>query len=259
MTTAGTDAKGPSPFFAVQADRRFSYCLYAPAARGPLPLVVVVHGTQRMAERYRDAYRGFAEEHGCLVVAPLFPAGADEPGDLSGYKRLEFRGTRYDLVLLAMLDEIALRYPVRTDRFHLHGFSGGGQFAHRFALLHPERLASVSVGAPGRITRIDPGTPWWLGTADVEERFGRRLDLPTLRTVPVQMVVGDRDLDTTEIAEPGIDAGGATRIDRLRSLRANFERHGIGVDLVLLPGIGHRGLEVQPAVQRFLAARLGAG
>jgi poly(3-hydroxybutyrate) depolymerase len=126
MTAAGTDARGPSPFFATQVDRRFSYCLYAPAARGPLPLVVVVHGTQRMAERYRDAYRGFAEEHGCLVVAPLFPAGADEPGDLSGYKRLAFRGTRYDLVLLAMLDEVALRYPVRTDRFHLHGFFGAG-------------------------------------------------------------------------------------------------------------------------------------
>ena len=259
--TIGLDARGPSPFFAAQADRRFSYCLYSPGLHspgvpGPWPVVVVVHGTQRMAERYRDAYRDFAEEHGCLVVAPLFPAGADEPGDLSGYKRLEFRGTRYDLVLLAMLDEIAADLPARVDRFHLHGFSGGGQFAHRFALLHPERLASVSIGAPGRVTRIDPDTPWWLGTADVAERFGRALDLAELRRVPVQMVVGAEDTDTAEIAEPGLDAGGATRIDRLHALQANFERHGIAVELTLLPGVGHRGLQVQPTVQRFLAAQL---
>jgi poly(3-hydroxybutyrate) depolymerase len=251
--TTGLDARGPSPFFAAQVDRRFSYCLYVPAEIRHV--VVVVHGTQRMAERYRDAYRSFADEHGCLVVAPLFPAGADEPGDLSGYKRLEFRGTRYDLVLLAMLDEIG----VGGRPFHLHGFSGGGQFAHRFALLHPARLASVSIGAPGRVTRIDPKTPWWLGTADVVERFGRPLDLPTLRRVPVQMLVGEQDTDTHEIAEPGLDAGGDTRIARLRSLRANFEAHGIGVEFALLPGIGHRGLQVQPEVQRFLAAHLRGG
>lgn len=257
--TTGVDARGPSPFFAAQVDRRFSYCLYSPAAPGPWPVIVVVHGTQRMAERYRDAYRAFAEEHGCLVVAPLFPAGADEPGDLSGYKRLEFRGTRYDLVLLAMLDEVAAGFPVHLDRVHLHGFSGGGQFAHRFALLHPERLASVSIGAPGRVTRIDPDTPWWLGTADVAERFGRSLDLPELRRVAVQMIVGAQDTDTHEIAEPGLDAGGDTRIERLHALRSNFERHGVTVEFTVVPGIGHRGLQVQSVVQQFLAARLRAG
>lgn len=252
MTTA-LDSRGPSPLFAAQVDRRFSYFLYVPAE--PRHVVVVVHGTQRMAERYRDAYRGFAEEHDCLVVAPLFPAGADEPGDLSGYKRLAFRGTRYDLVLLAMLEEIG----VGGRRFHLHGFSGGGQFAHRFALLHAERLASVSIGAPGRVTRIDPDTPWWLGTADVHGRFGRPVDVEGLRRVPVQMLVGAADTDTHEIAEPGLDAGGDTRIDRLRALRANFEAHGIGVDFAVLPGIGHRGLQVQPEVHRFFAARLRGG
>ncbi|MCE3553784.1 hypothetical protein LWC33_20300 [Pseudonocardia sp. RS11V-5] len=60
---------------------------------------------------------------------------------------------------------------------------------------------------------FDPGSPWWLGIANVEQRFGRSVDLATLRTVPVQTVVGDRDLATTEIAEPGVDTGGATRLE----------------------------------------------
>jgi poly(3-hydroxybutyrate) depolymerase len=248
---------GPTAFFASQRDQRFSYCLYVPAAHrtatAPLPLTVVVHGTQRMAERYRDAYRGFAEETESVVLAPLFPGGIGEPGDLNGFKRLSFRGVRFDQVLLDIIDEVAQRYRVDATRFALHGFSGGGQFVHRFAYLHARRLSALSIGAPGRVTRINPAVPWWLGTADLREQFGQDLDLEALRRVPVQMIVGADDLDTWEIAEPGIDAGGDTRVARLTALRDNFEEHGIGVRFDVVPGIAHRGLELQPVVQRFLA------
>lgn len=263
----GTDARvmdpvefyhsGPTAFFASQRDQRFSYCLYVPSAHRnatePLPLLVLIHGTQRMAERYRDAYRSFAEDHDCVVLAPLFPAGIGEPGDLHGFKRLSFRGIRFDQVLLDIVDEVEQRYRVRADRFLLHGFSGGGQFAHRFAYLHAEKLAALSIGAPGRVTRIDPDVPWWLGTADLRERFGKDLDLDALRAVPVQMIVGAEDTQTWEIAEPEVDAGGDTRIARLTSLRRNFEGHGISVRFDLVPRVGHRGLELQGSVQRFLS------
>jgi poly(3-hydroxybutyrate) depolymerase len=251
---------GPTAFFASQRDQRFSYCLYVPGvhrtATAPLPLTVVVHGTQRMAERYRDAYRGFAEEHETVVLAPLFPAGIGEPGDLHGFKRLSFRGIRFDRVLLDIVDEVAQRYRVDATRFALHGFSGGGQFVHRFAYLHAHRLSALSIGAPGRVTRIDPRVPWWPGTADLRERFGVDLDLDALRTVPVQMIVGAEDTETWEIAEPGVAAGGDTRVERLTSLRDNFEAHGIGVRLDVVPGLAHRGLRLQPTVQEFFAGVL---
>jgi poly(3-hydroxybutyrate) depolymerase len=251
---------GPTAFFASQRDQRFSYCLYVPGvhrtATAPLPLTVVVHGTQRMAERYRDAYRGFAEEHETVVLAPLFPAGIGEPSDLHGFKRLSFRGIRFDRVLLDIVDEVAQRYRVDATRFALHGFSGGGQFVHRFAYLHARRLSALSIGAPGRVTRIDPRVPWWPGTADLRERFGVDLDLDALRTVPVQMIVGAEDTETWEIAEPGVAAGGDTRVERLTSLRDNFEAHGIGVRLDVVPGLAHRGLQLQPTVQEFFAGVL---
>lgn len=253
---------GPTAFFASQHDQRFSYCLYVPAAHrrttAPLPLVVLIHGTQRMAERYRDAYRQFAEQHECVVLAPLFPAGIGEPGDLHGFKRLGFRGIRFDQVLLGIVAEVAQRYRVQAGRFFLHGFSGGGQFVHRFAYLHADRLAGLSVGAPGRVTRIDPDVPWWPGTADLRERFGTDLDLAALRAVPVQMVVGAEDTETWEIAEPGIDAGGDTRVARLTTLRRNWEQHGVDVRFDLVPGVGHQGLRVQPVVQDFVAGLLAA-
>jgi poly(3-hydroxybutyrate) depolymerase len=253
---------GPTAFFASQRDQRFSYCLYVPGvhrtAAKPLPLTVVVHGTQRMAERYRDAYRGFAEENGTVVLAPLFPAGIGEPGDLHGFKRLAFRGVRFDRVLLDIVDEVAQRCRVDATRFALHGFSGGGQFVHRFAYLHAPRLSALSIGAPGRVTRIDPRVPWWPGTAGLRERFGTDLDLDALRAVPVQMIVGAEDTETWEIAEPDVDAGGDTRVARLTSLRDNFEAHGIGVRFDVVPGLAHGGLQLQPVVQDFFAGVLAS-
>jgi poly(3-hydroxybutyrate) depolymerase len=251
---------GVTTFFALQSDQRFSYCLYVPTVHQhttrKLPLVVVVHGTGRTAERYRTMFREFAEEHGCIVLAPLFPAGIIEPDDLNNYKRIRYHDIRYDRVLLDMVDQVGGRYSVDTERFLLQGFSGGGQFVHRFAYLHPHRLSALSIGAPGRITRIDPDVPWWLGTADIAEQFGTELDLPTLRTVPVQMIVGADDTETWEIAEPGIDAGGETRLERMRSLRDNWEANGIPVRLDIVPGMGHSGSTGVPHAQQFLSGVL---
>jgi poly(3-hydroxybutyrate) depolymerase len=251
---------GVTAFFALQSDQRFSYCLYVPTAHQkttrPLPLVVVVHGTNRTAERYRTMFREFAEEHDCIVLAPLFPAGIIDPDDLNNFKRILYHDIRFDEILLSMIDQIGARYRVDTDRFLLHGFSGGGQFVHRFAYLHPHRISALSIGAPGRITRINPDVPWWLGTADVKEVFGIDLDLPELAKVPVQMLVGAEDTDTWEIAEPGIDAGGDTRVERLLTLRDNWEAHGIGVRFDLVPGMGHSGSAAIPVAQDFFSGVL---
>ncbi|WP_052488561.1 PHB depolymerase family esterase [Streptomyces sp. 150FB] len=253
---------GPTPFFASQQDQRFSYCLYVPTAHkeapasARLPLVVLMHGTQRTAERYRDAYREFAEEHGCVILAPLFPAGIGEPGDLHAFKRIDGLGIRFDQVFLDIVEEVGRRYKVDTERLYLHGFSGGGQFAHRFAYLYPERLAALSIGAPGRITRISQELPWWQGTADIRERFGKDLDLAALRDTKIQMIVGGQDTDTWEIAEPDIDAGGDTRIERLTTLRDNFRQHNVPAQLDVVPGVAHKGFLMLPQVQGFFSAAL---
>jgi dienelactone hydrolase len=258
---------GSTPFFASRADQRFSYACHVPEAHRttstPLPLLVVVHGTARTAELYRDALAGFAEEQGCVVLAPLFPAGIGDPEDLHRYKFLADDGLRYDHVLLDMVDEVATRFRVDARRFLLHGFSGGGQFTHRFLYLHPDRLAAASVGAPGRVTMLDPGSPWWIGTADVGDRFGREIDLDALRRVPVQLVVGAQDVETWEINNPGganwmpgADAAGRTRVERLRALHANHLAHGLNARLDVVPGVGHDGRQVLPVVQEFFAGVL---
>ncbi len=253
---------GKTPVFASQYDQRFSYCLYVPQDLGPekAPLVVIQHGTERNFLLYRDHLQPFADEHRVVVLAPLFPAGIIDPDDLHNFKFIDYRGIRYDEVLLSMVDEVAGRYSVDSEQFYLHGFSGGGQFAHRFFYLHADRLAGISIGAPGRITQLDDSLAWWLGTEDFEECFGRPIDLEALRNVPVLMVVGDQDVDTWEINNPGdsnwmdgAEKTGETRIERLRTLERNFVSHGIDVRFELVPGVAHRGSLVLPPVRKFFA------
>jgi len=253
---------GATPIFASRIDPRFHYCLYVPSERvAGRPLVVIMHGTGRSGPQYRDAFAAFAEEHGCVVLAPIFPAGIDDPEDLHNFKFIEYHGIRFDRILLAIVDEVAERYGVDGTRFLLQGFSGGGQFAHRFFYLHPGRLAGVSIGAPGRITRLDDAEPWWLGTRGFADRFGAPVDHAALRRVPVQMVVGDQDVETWEINNPGdsnwmdgAEKAGRTRVERLRTLEANFAEHGIAVRFDLVPGVAHNGMGVLDAVRDFFAS-----
>jgi poly(3-hydroxybutyrate) depolymerase len=257
---------GATTFFACQYDQRFSYCLYIPlqydvADSKEYPLLVVVHGSHRNAEAYRDRLADWAEEHQTIVLSPLFPSGIIEPGENNNYKQILFHDIRYDLVLLAMVAEAAAIYRIASNRFMLYGYSGGGQFAHRFLYLHPERLRAVSIGAPGSVTLIDDSYDWWPGTANLEDLFGRPLDLEQMRSVSVQMVVGSDDTGSmagfdSKRSMPGSDRAGSTRVERVETLRANFEAHGIGVQHTIVPGVGHESYKFLPVVTSFFSSIL---
>jgi poly(3-hydroxybutyrate) depolymerase len=157
---------GSTTVFASRNDPRFAYTLYVPEtileSGNNVELVVVMHGTGRQFAHYRDAFAEFGRWNNCIVLCPLFPVGVRGDGNRDGFKQLIEGDIRYDRVLLDMVDEIGERYGKRFDQFALFGFSGGGQFANRFAYLHPEKLWAVSIGAPGSVTLLDVNRDWWV-------------------------------------------------------------------------------------------------
>ncbi len=260
---------GPTPFYACAYDQRFSYCLYVPElpTSGRYRLIVLIHGTNRPAERYRDKFAAFGKEHGAIIMAPLFPANISGPGDLSGYKRIRFDGIAYDKVLLSMIDEVRAQFPV-DDRFLMHGFSGGGHFTHRFLYAHPGKLSGAAIGAPGIVTLLDDRHDWPIGTRDFAGLFGAPPDRGAIARVPVQIAVGDQDTETWEISlspgddwwQPGAEwQERATRIVRAGRLRDSLAEAGCEVRFDLVPGIGHDGGKVVPAVQQWMAGLIAEG
>lgn len=257
---------GIIPLTACRADQRVSWTMRVPS-RPPegeaYPLAVIVHGTERGADACRDAMTQFCEEMGVAVLCPLFPAGIEDPNDLHNYKFIEYRGIRFDHLLFEIIDDAAAQVPLLNDRFLLQGFSGGAQFVQRMLLLHPERLAAVSIGAAGRYTLLDSQTPWWLGTADLQQRFGVTPSPTAMAEVPVQLLVGEDDTDTSETMDrsgsnwtPGLEKQGENRQDRIRYYQQNLAQHGIDSTLQIMPGVGHEGLKALPYAAEFFTAVL---
>ncbi len=261
---------GPTAIFASKADPRFHYCLYVPPQVGrgaKVDLLVAVHGTTRTSFlEFRDGFAEFGRWNDVAVLCPIFPVGVRGDGARSGYKYMAEGDIRYDLALLDMIDEVATKYDQDWSRFAVFGFSGGGHFAHRMAILHPDRLWAACIGAPGSVTLLDPTRDWWVGIRDLRERFDIAFDGEALAKVPVQMVVGDADLETWEITHQpgstywmdGANDAGRTRPERLKALAESFRAAGVQVQLDLMPGVSHDRTKVLGRVKDFLAGVLAA-
>ncbi|KAJ7623640.1 poly hydrolase [Roridomyces roridus] len=256
--TAKRMLTGKTPFFACTEDPRFSFGLYVPKSHdfdGPrLPLLVVVHGTRRQTGGYINQLQRFSEQHRIVIFCPLFPAGIIEPFDVHNYKGLLYKDIRFDLVLLAMLKQAAETWKIDISRFFLHGFSGGGQFAHRFLYIHPTRLRGVSIGAPGSITRPTKTHVWPADLGDAKEVFAIEPDFALIAKVEVQVLVGEKDTDTSMLSRD--DITGATRVDRAKYLHGALVERGVSATLSVVPGVAHEGIKCLSTMERWLSDRI---
>ncbi|KAI1383861.1 alpha/beta-hydrolase [Hypoxylon trugodes] len=276
---------GHVPHRVLASDPRVSYALYIPPEHyshgaglppppAKLPLLVSVHGTRRDVFDIYDLVP-FAESTRCAVLTPLFPTGLDGPNDIDSYKVLRSKTLRSDLAFLSILDEVATRYPgIDAEKVFLMGFSGGGQFSHRILYLYPERLAAVSVGAPGRATFLNDQQDWPVGIKDVETLFERSINKDLIKKVPIHLVIGDEDVNI-----PGGDEfwswlsqlkaqrsiGGVTdkkgkdlpfmeqgRLDTINDLRKSWKSDGIEAQLDVVPRVSHDARSVRNFVLAFL-------
>ncbi|GAB1584597.1 alpha/beta hydrolase [Phyllobacterium phragmitis] len=256
---------GQTAIFASRIDPRLHMVLYVPptAADGrKLDLLVAVHGTGRTsAIEFRDGFAEFGLFNDCAILCPIFPVGVLGDGARSGYKYIQEGDIRYDRVVIDMVEEMAAKYQQDWSKFAMFGFSGGGHFTHRFAILHPEKLWAASIGAPGSVTLLDPTRDWWVGIRDIESRFGKAFNPMELAKVPVHMVVGDADLETWEITHKpggryyveGANDAGNTRPERLAALARSFRDAGVDVTFDHLPGVAHDRMKVLGHVKGFLA------
>jgi pimeloyl-ACP methyl ester carboxylesterase len=242
-------------------DPRFSYLAYHPpgAARSadPLQTLVTIHGSDHRHEEMCRFFSGLALETRCLVLAPLLVPGSGWP-DPDGYKFLRSEHAHYDRLVLDMIDEAGPRFGAHMQRFFLFGFSGGAQFAHRFLYIHPQRLHAVGIAAPGMVTLIDSTRDAWVGTRRLRPRVGHELDPQQLPRIPVQLSVGDQDT-TPHFGALGAAAynhAGLNRLERLRTLAANYRANGISVEHRELAGVGHDFEPLAAAAVPFLREQI---
>src|SRR5262249_10288121 len=129
------------------------YFVYIPHSAGVgAPALVAVHGISRHARELGKLFAASCEKDWVGLGAPPFSKRAS-----ADYQRLgrTGRGPRADLALHSILEEVAWLTGASTARFYLFGFSGGAQFAHRYLMAHPHRVAGAVIASAGWYTYPD--------------------------------------------------------------------------------------------------------
>jgi pimeloyl-ACP methyl ester carboxylesterase len=118
-------------------------------------ILVSVHGYsgrknnprgRKQVKKYAECLSDLADEKGWVILAPHF----DEKRFKNNYQTLNLTGLAADIRLNDLIAEVGNQLDgLRTDRIFLFGFSGGGQFVHRYVAFHPERVLRAVACAPG--------------------------------------------------------------------------------------------------------------
>ncbi len=166
------------------------YALHFVPKEWTAPPIVLIPGSSGNAPNYLSTFRPYAEYGGAPLLVPEFGGGSHR-----GYQRLISDGRPLgaarvlDEALEALAKELGMPLPV----FDLVGFSGGAQFAHRYALLYPQRVRRLVVGAAGWYTQLDSDRPFPHGTAPSTASDGMAVDVKGFLGVDVLITVGERD------------------------------------------------------------------
>jgi len=179
----------------LRSDPSQVYYLYLPEAYTPdrrWPVMVSVHPSEGDGRSLLLTWEPHADRDGFVLISPTFPPG---------YNRL---AGGEDEKMLAILREVGEEVPLE-ERVFLVGFSGGGQFAHRFAFRHPERVLGVSVMSAGQY--------------DPPPEAGAKL--------PFLVTVGADDNDTPD------------RVALATWFAGALQAAGYPVQFEVIPGVGH--------------------
>lgn len=155
------------------------------------PPLVAVHGIRRGADLQATLFAKRAAETGRPVIAPIF-----DQDNWPSYQQAFLRG-RADLALLDLVSALRREGIVQSEKLDLFGFSGGAQFVHRFAMLHPERVAHLSIASPGWYTFPDEACyPYGLSQRPGHsDQFALSLiaNLKQFLALPMAVCVGEHD------------------------------------------------------------------
>ena len=229
---------------ALRSDPTQEYLAYVPHSAAPnAPVLVSVHGISRNAYEQAEVFSPLCETYGAVLVVPVFRAAQHRDYQRLGRKG---RGPRVDHLLNRHLAEAASVTGADATQFFLFGFSAGAQFAHRYLMAHPHRVLRAVVTASGWYTFPDPKQRFPYGIRPNGSLEGIVFDAERFLRVPVEVLVGTRDLGSTNLKRgKRVDAQGSNRVERARrwaaAMRAAAAAHGLepAVTLTEVPGIDH--------------------
>lgn len=267
----------------------YAYFLTVPAQVGQPPVLLVepnntgttnddqaVHeaaARQTAIWRATDYYLSALK---CPILVPTFPRPSS---NWRMYTQALDRDTlltqdpmlkRIDLQLVAMIDDakaqLAARGVTVDSKVFLFGFSAGGTFTNRFAILQPEVVRAASCGGVSLPTvplaeYKGKQLPYPTGIADLEQLTGRPFQAEAFRRVPMMIFRGDQDTNDEVAYSDGFDDwereliyelfGGPPPFLRYRIVEGLYNAVTSLCRMVIMPNVAHSWGVMQSATVEF--------
>lgn len=235
------------------------YALRPDSAADDAPVVFVMHGVNRDADRYFAEWRPLAERYGFVIVVPEF-SSSDFPradnynlgGVVGKGGRAADRNRWAFSAIEPMFDFVRERFGLAAERYVLYGHSAGAQFAHRFALFGAGPRARMVISAnAGWYTFPDAGK-WPYGPDGLP---AEAFDPAEALAAPLVVLAGEADIDPNHPSlrrTPEAMAQGATRFARARAFYLAGAKlsvklgAGFGWSCVTAPGVDHDDAKAAP-------------
>ncbi|MFC7073045.1 PKD domain-containing protein [Halovenus rubra] len=219
--------------------------------------------------------RTVSERLSVPLLIPVFPRPQTDPVDWRHYVHALDRQTmqisdgpleRVDLQLLRMVDHAQEMLSDQSytvdDQILLNGFSAAGNFVDRFAVLHPDRVRSVTAGGLNGMAMLPleevkgHTLNFHIGIADVEELTGEPVDLDALSEVNQFLFMGGEDSNDTipyddawseEMREIALEVYGEKMVaERFPYCQSAYEQAGVDAQFKIYEGVAH---SPRPAVE----------
>jgi dienelactone hydrolase len=170
---------------------QMEYFVYIPESHsGGDRILYTIHGISRNAEEHIQGFIAQSERNGAILVAPLFSK--------EHFPRYQQLGTnvqqeRADMAFDHVLQDVHEWLGIAPAAMRMFGFSGGGQFVHRYAMFYPKRVARMVLAAPGWYTFPDPERKYPYGLKSTIDWPQLSFSLEKFLPIPTLVLTGEED------------------------------------------------------------------
>ncbi len=236
------------------------------AVQAGTPVLFVMHGVQRDADRYRDDWSGLSRQHGFVLVVPEFDREHfpgmeaynlgnvfDPGGQAIPYDRWSFAA------LEPLFDQVRAMTGTHVETYDLYGHSAGAQFVHRYLMFVPDARIRRAVAANAGWYTLPDGTvafPYGLSGSGVPATT-----VTAVLQKPLAILLGTADRDTQHPSlrrTPEAMAQGPHRLARgefyyaAGQRAARHENVPFGWILRQVEGVAHDNARMAPAAAEWL-------
>jgi pimeloyl-ACP methyl ester carboxylesterase len=259
VAVAGPIPEGPSRFVLPNQGEPITIFCYKPPTYSSGPILVVIHGSDRNAEDYRNDAISVAERCEMLVVAPLFDrkrfdderykrgCGVTKGGRPQPREQWSFN------IIVRLVAEVRAREGSPLP-YYVLGHSGGGQFVAKMAMFMPDEAVRLVAANPGSNVFPDRTAAFPYGLGGLPEELSNDDALRRYCAAPLTLYLGTGDI--YQNASDGFDFSpaamrqGPVRLARNHNFFETMRRLAAAHHwpfhwrLVETPDIGHSGAKM---------------